>query len=424
MHKQTFGYSGKGMDRVYRSKPSLNTYLLYFGVFVLCLGMFYALSSDGLQMSTSISKVSVGKVTRGVFSEYIPLRTTIAPQTSVRLDAVQAGRVDGVFFENGDRVRKGEMIVKLSNSDLELNVMGIETRVLEQLGFIKEHKLRIQENALKREQELLELEYRILKMEQERKENDILMEKSLISEREYNSFLIDLQHVKKRYKNALESDSVTRKLVMQQSEFFQEKSLKMEKNLEVAKKSLDELYIRTPISGILSEFQVDVGKRLAKGEALGIVSNPNSLKCVGYIDEYYLGKLDLSATAVVERNKKIYTATLSKIYPNVQNRQFQVDLLLTDPPENLRIGESLHFKLILSNKKNALIIPNGQFFSDTGGQWIYVLNKDKTFAEKRFIQLGKRSTDALEVLAGLNEHEEVITSSYISYKRAEKLVFR
>lgn len=420
------GTTESGMDRrIIKKRFSRKTLLsLIIGVTIFIAG-YYFVDSLTAERSIKVSekRLSISKVVQGTFEDFIPLRGQVAPLKTVFLDAVQGGRIEEILLEDGATVEANQIILRLSNSDLQLSVMSTESRVIEQLNAMRTQELKLEQNRMRHKHALVDLDYNILRLTRESKRRKELIDKALISQSKYDDSVDELNYTLKKRNITLESQATDEKLMAAQLRFFKEKTVSMEENLTFVRTSLNDLIVRSPVAGRLSGFDMEIGQNVPRGLRIGQVCNPTTFKLLANIDEFYLSRVDLGQKASFERNGKLYTLLVTKIYPDVKNGQFQIDLkMIGDQPSNLRRGQTLQSKLILGDSDKALLIPNGQFFQDTGGKWVFVANTKGTEATKREIRLGRRNNRFIEVLSGLEPGEKVITSSYESFKEMDKLV--
>ena len=219
----------------------------------------------------------------------------------------------------------------------------------------------------------------------------------------------------------LESQATDTRMQEQQLRQLREAGDQLQASLGFARKNLDDLNIRAPVAGKLSGFNIEVGQSIARGGRLGQIDDPDGYKLNVSIDEYYLGRVDLEQTAVAEHGRQNLGLRVAKIYPQVNNGQFEVDMTFNDEPAGLRRGQTLQVKLTLGDNTDALLIPNGSFYQETGGNWVFVVSADGTEAVRRDVRLGRRNTDYIEVLDGLEAGERVVTSPYTNYVGMERL---
>jgi HlyD family secretion protein len=366
--------------------------------------------------------LTISKVTTGTFEDYIPIRGRIVPRTTVFLDAIEGGRVDNVYVEDGDILKKGDLIISLSNSSLQLQVTNAEAQVAEQLNNMRTIELSLEQNRLNNKRTILDIRYQIENLKRELESDRQLGEEGFISRRDLLDKEKDLVYQQERLKLALESQESDERLQKQQLEAQRDTSERLEKNLATARKNLDDLNIRAPIAGKLSGFDAEVGQNIMPGGRLGQIDIPDQFKLQADIDEFYINRVDIGQSVSYQHSGKTYPAEVKKIYPQVTNGQFQVDIQFTDmePPE-LRRGQTLQVKLTLGDESEAVLIPNGSFYQDTGGNWIFVVTADGSDAVKRNIVLGRRNSSYIEVVEGLKPGEQVVTSSYSGFEEIDRL---
>jgi HlyD family secretion protein len=366
--------------------------------------------------------LTISPVTTGIFEDYIPIRGRIVPRTTVFLDAIEGGRVDKVYVEDGDILEKGDHIISMSNSSLQLQVTNAEAQVAEQLNNMRTIELSLEQNRLNNARAILEIKYQIENLKSDLKGDRQLGEEGFISKRDLLDKENELTYQQNRLKLALESQKTDERLQKQQLEAQRITSERLEQNLATARKNLDDLNIRAPISGKLSGFDAEVGQNIIPGGRIGQIDIPDQFKLQADIDEFYINRVDIGQSVSYQHNVKFYPAEVKKIYPQVNNGQFQVDILFTEkePPE-LRRGQTLQAKLTLGDESEAVLIPNGSFYQDTGGNWIFVVSKDGSEAVKRNIVLGRRNSSYIEVVEGLQPGEHVVTSSYSGFDEIDRL---
>ncbi len=419
--------SSMGMDRQIKKEKIPAKVILLSGI-ILLIGLsiviYYIVGNSFFQQTLQIdrNRLKLAKVKNDIFEDFIPVRASVAPLKTVFLDAVQGGRVEEILVEDGATVKKHQALLKLSNSDLQLSVMSTESRVMEQLNVMRDQELRLEQNRLNHKNALVELDYSIRRLTREIRRKKELLINTHLSRSDYDDMVDELRYNQEKRNITTESQASDEKLMTEQLKFLKEKNNSMEQNLAYARKSLQDLTVRAPVTGSLSGFDMQIGQNVSRGLRIGQVSIPNEFKLVTNIDEYYLDRIVLDQRAYFDRAGQKYQLRIAKIYPDIRNGQFQVDLKpIGDTPADLRRGQNIQLKLILGNANKALLVPNGQFFQDTGGNWIFVISEDGSEAYKRKIRLGQRNNRFIEVLAGLEPNEEVIVSSYSTYKEMDRI---
>lgn len=425
IQKRVLNVQGSSMDKkVVKSNRRSTLSKWAMVVFLMLFGLWYGFGqvSQGRSLNVDQSRVVIAKAKIGMFEDYVPIRSKVVPLKTVFLDAVQGGRVEEVLIEDGETVEAGQALIRLSNSDLQLSVMSTESRVMEQLNAMRDQELRLEQNRLSHKRNLIELDYQIKTLERELKQHAVLFKQNHIAQVEYQEFIDKLAYYQERKNITIESQASDEKLMATQLTFFKEKAVSMEANLAFARKSLQDLIVRAPVAGRLSGFDMEIGQNVSRGERLGQISDPESFKLESFVDEYYLPRVTTELSASFQLNNTQYELVVSKVYPDVRNGQFKIDMKPTaNLPSNLRRGQTLQSKLILGDENSALMIPNGPFVQDTGGKWIFVVDKNQQYAVKRAINTGRKNNRFVEVISGLSEGEQVVTSTYSNFKEMDTL---
>ena len=417
--------SGQGMDRQVTRKTPPWRYAGFGALALLLLAFawwFVDTLMGGRSLSVNSLRVTISDVTVGTFEDFIPLRGRLMPRSTVFLDAIEGGRVDQVLVEDGAMVEAGELIAVLSNSNLQLVVLGREAEVTEQLNFLRTIELQLEQNRLSHKKNLVEIDYQIVRLERSLNRQRSLASENLISQSTIEELEDELKYYRDRREVTLESQATDARMQEQQMEQLRTAGKQLEESLALARQNLEDLNIRAPIAGKLSGFNIEVGQSIERGGRLGQIDDPEQYKLNVRIDEFYLGRVDLQQSATAEHKSRDLAVNVSKIYPQVKDGQFDVDMLFEQQPEDLRRGQTLQLKLTLGDNTDALLIPNGSFYQETGGNWIFVVSPDGSEAVKRPVRLGRRNTDFIEVLDGLEAGEKVITSPYTSYSGLDRLV--
>ncbi len=364
----------------------------------------YRAASDQLVIST---------VQYGAFEDYIPVRGSIQPFNSVYLDAVNGGVVEEVFVEEGSFVEAGQPLLQLSNTNLRLSAAQNDTNITEQLNFLGNISNNLETEKLRTERQILDIEYRITVLQRQKSRFQKLVDDSLISDEEYDAVLDELA-----YQQAILANSEARQAL--EDKIREERTLqiatqieKLEENLEVSQSSFESLLVRAPITGQLTSLPVEIGESKLTGERLGQIDVVDQFKIVAQIDEYYVSRVMPEQEARFTLNGQTFNARVLKVYPQITNGTFEVDLVFTDAePDNVRRGQTLQMELTLGTAVESLLLPVGGFMQDTGGNWVFVLDANGDEALRREIRTGRRNNRFVEVLDGLAQGDRVITSTY------------
>ncbi len=417
--------SGASMDRkVAKSRYPVKKITMGVAAVVAIALITWAIMSEtgGRSFSIDQDRIVISPVTSGVFEDFIPIRGRVTPRKTVYLDAIEGGRVEERLLEDGTMVKAGDLIVVLSNTSLQLDVTRNQAMVTEQLNNMRTIELQLEQNRLQHKRNLVELDYQIKRLTRQVDRLTDLDESGVVIKSQLEDARDELEYYGNRRVVTLESQETDARLQETQLQFLQETGAQLEQNLALAQKNLDSLNVRAPVPGKLSGLDVETGQSINRGGRLGQIDDPDSFKLRANIDEYYLGRVDTGQSANFERDGKPYELTIAKIYPQVQNGQFEVDLLFTgQEPQQIRRGQTIQARLTLGDSVSAKLIPNGAFYQDTGGNWVFVVSGDGNDAIKRTVQLGRRNSRYIEVLDGLESGERIVTSPYSSFKDMDRL---
>ena len=405
------------MDKVISKKRTFKVWWL--AVPVIAIAYFFisnTANSSGSRYNLDMDKIKVSTVTRGEFTDMIPLRGNITPSKSVYLDAIEGGRVEQRFVEEGAMVKKGDKILALSNTGLQLDVISREAQISEQLNNLHNTRLAIDQNRLNLKRNLLELDFEIKQSERKLAQHKKLVANNLVSQDELKAVIDRTQYLKDRRTLVIEQQEQDELIRTAQIAQLEDSVTQLNKNLSFARKNLENLVIKAPIDGQLTAFNAELGESKSRGSRLGQVDIVGEYKVSALIDEFYLGRVFAGQTAKITHQGQDYTLTLAKVYAEVSNGRFEVDLTFNDAlPERIRRGQTLQMELLLADAKPAKMIPNGGFFQDTAGKWVFVIEQGSDVAVRKQVRLGQRNNKFIEVLEGLNEGDRVITSSYSTF---------
>lgn len=419
--------SGMAMDRpVVRSRSRVMRYALFgtIALVIVVAGVLLVRELATRSLVVEGDQVIISTATDGVFEDYIPIRGRVTPRTTVFLDAMEGGRVEQVLAEDGATVAAGDLIAVLSNSSLQLQVTQSEALAAEQLNNMRTLELQLEQNRLQHKRALVDIDYAIKHLTREQKRLRDLSATGAARQSELQDVEDELEYNRQRREVTLESQAADARLQKTQLAFLRTTSAQLENNVALARKNLENLNVRAPIPGKLSGFDIEVGQSIAPGGRLGQIDDPDDFKLTASVDEFYLGRVGIGQTAQFDQSSRIQSGRLqvAKIYPQVKNGQFDIDLtFIGDQPSDIRRGQTLQLKLTLGDESRATLIPNGSFFQDTGGRWVFVVSDDGTQAIRRNVTLGRRNSRYIEVLDGLKAGERVITSPYASFIDMERL---
>ena len=418
------------MDRIIEKKKGLALVFskkalpYWFGVFMAAFILYLVFRDDSSTLRVNAETLTVSEVTRGEFNDYIRLSGQVQPMTTVQLSPRESGIVEQIVIEEGASVKAGDVIIILTNDDLDLEILNSEANLAE-----KENALRNTMIQMEQEKMLLKLNIVELKTEVARKGRALesqkrLFDDGLIGKEEYMRSEEDyVLYCKKLEVNMAkaEQDSIYRSVQIQQ---MQESLKNMKLNMERIRLRKENLAVKAPIDGELGLLDVVLGQSVSSGMKIGQINNMESYKIEVLIDEHYIDRVNPGLTATFERQNETYGATIRKVYPEVRAGKFQADFKFSEEqPANIRTGQTYYLNLQLGQPESAILIPRGTFYQKTGGKWIYVVSPEGGKAVKREIRIGRQNPQFYEVLAGLEPGEKVITSGYDNFGDNEVLIF-
>ena len=417
--------SGSGMDRtVERRGLSRNVKIgLAVAGVVLAALLFWWFAPRGGSQTVSLDRLTISEVKTGTFEDFIPLRARVTPLLTVYIDSIEGGRVDKVLVEDGADVVAGQPLAVLSNADLQLSTLRDEAEVEQQINNMRSQELALSQTRLANERAVLDAGLALAKAKRQYEIEAPLAAKGFISGKQFRD-TTDQYLYQQRQMEAIKRSQANDERLQSGQLSQQSASIRsMRSGLNIARTNLDALNLRAPVAGKLSGFSIQIGQSLQRGERIGQIDSPGKNKLQAGVDEFYLGRVQINQTASVDWNGKTYRARITKIYPQVQNSQFQVDLqFIGDEPQGIQRGQTLQARLTLGDPAPARLIPAGAFYNDTGGNWVFVVAPGGGGAIKRQVRLGRRNPDYIEVLDGLDPGEKVITSPYTGFADKDRLV--
>ena len=385
----------------------------------------YSFSADiGRSQNIDLKSLTISTVKQGAFKDALALRGQVVPKTSIFLDTIAGGQVEERLAEQGEFVEKGQPLVRLSNTNLQLDVMSREAQVTEQLNFLRNTQMTMETSRLNLRRDLLEIELKINHLTRRLKQTKPLVKSGVLAQDQLAEIEEDLSYYHARKELTLERQKQENSIREVQVAQLSDSAKMLEKNLQFARRNLDNLLIKAPVSGYLSELDVEIGESKNSGARLGQIDIPNEYKLVVRLDEFYLNQVQRDMTVMIELESGTVNAKVSKIDSRVKQSQFQVEVDLPSNTKNIKRGQSIDVELMLGDEKNnALLLKRGAFFTSSGGNWVYVIEQGNDKAVRRDIRLGKKNQNYFEVLEGLNAGDQVITSSYSNFDKAQQLQF-
>lgn len=366
---------------------------------------------------TDKDKTTIEHVFKGPFQDFIRINGNVEPISIVSLEALESGRVEKILIEEGSKVKKGAVILTLRNENLNMSFTDKAASYAFLTNELNNQLIEVKQQEISDKQELLTLDNDISEKQRKLEKTSRLFAKGGVSEEEYLS-------LKNSYETAVKNRELKEQKMVLDAELRANKRTQIELNMKMIRQQLDNLNVKAPVNGQLADFSLEIGQSVSKGESLGKINVLTSYKITATIDEHYIDRVKSKLTATFENQSKQYNLEVSKVYPQVKKGQFRVDFKFkSNLPQNIRAGQSYTISLQLGETEEAIQIARGGFFQSTGGQWIYVLSPDETFAVKRTIRIGKQNPQYYEVLEGLKPGEKMITSSYEMFGDNDKILF-
>lgn len=401
--------------------------LTYVGIVaILALIWFaYQQTSGKPRLNVQAERITVSEVRRGVFKEFIPVNGVVLPITTIYLDALQGGRVEEKYVEDGAVLQQEQPIIKLSNTDLELDLVNRETAVYDLITNMQFTRNQAEQQTIRLQNQLAEVNNALAEAKRVFDLNKGLYEEGVISEQEFRQSKIAYDYQLRRKElteRQMYQDSVT---VSQQIRQMEESIKRTQTALQIMRRKEEDLTVKAPVAGQLTSLDAEYGQSITPGTRIGQIDVLSGFKVQVEIDEHYISRVFTGLRGEFTFSGTTYELEVKKIYSQVTNGRFQVDMEFTgDVPEGIRRGQTLQIRLALSDETTALLLPRGGFYQQTGGNWIFKVDNTGDKAYRVDIQLGRQNPDFYEVLNGLEEGDKVVTSSYENYGDMEELVIR
>jgi HlyD family secretion protein len=394
------------------------------GIILLILFSFL-LSSRKNRLNVDTERITISEIKKGSFQEFIPVNGNVLPITTIYLDAIEGGRVEEVYVEDGTMMKKDQPILRLANTDLELSLSNQETAVFDVLTQMQNTRNNADQNTIRQLNQLAEVDNALAEAKRIYELNKYLYENKTIGSQEFQSSENNYKYQVRRKQlteQTLLKDSVSSSQQMTQ---MRESYSRMQNALQLMRRKVGDLIVRAPVDGQLTSLDAEIGQSRNKGERLGQIDVLTGYKVRSDIDEHYISRISPGLIGEFTLGEKTYKLKIKKVFSQIANGRFQVDMeFIGTPPEGIRRGQTLQVRLTLSDETQALLLPKGGFFQQTGGNWVFKISESGSLAYKHEIQLGRQNPDYYEVLGGLNEGDKAITNSYENYGDAQELVLK
>ena len=421
----------KNMDKVIEKKKGIAAAFTKKSVKWWALGAFVILvvvlllTCRRSVLRVDGSTILTGTARQGEFNDYIRVSGQVQPMTTVQLSPTEGGNVKRIVVEEGSHVNEGDVIVVLGNENLDMQILNSEAELAEKENILRNTMISMEQQKLSVRQEKLSLQIEVRRARRAYEQNKTLYEEKLIAKEEYLKASEDYELAKDKLDLVTDrecQDSLYRSVQIAQ---MHESLENMRLNMNMIRRRKENLSVKAPISGELGLLDVELGQSVAAGAKIGQINNLDSYKIEAQIDEHYIDRVAPGLEATFERQSEKYSSVIRKVYPEVRDGKFKADFRFEgQQPENIRTGQTYYLNLQLGQSAEAILIPRGSFYQNTGGKWVYVLNADGTKATKRSVRIGRQNPQYYEVLEGLAPGDKVIISSYDSFGDKDELIIK
>jgi len=415
------------MDRAIEKKKWPLKKILWVGgiaAAVLLVAYYVFFVDKSSKLKVEVDKLTIETVQHDLYRDYITVIGNVAPIQTIYLDATEGGsRVEEVIIKEGTKVKEGDLIARFSNTNLILDISNNEANVSRTTNDLRSTRLQMEKQTLDTKSRLLDLNFELKEKERNYKNNKVLYEQNHISKEEYERSQEAYELTTKRielFRESWKQDSIFR---LTQIKTLEEDADRLQKNLAIVRNRLEALDFRAPVTGELASLNLEVGQVISMGTRIGTIHVLDSYMLKVDIDEHYISRIIRGLKGECEFSSEQYAAHISKVYPEVRNGRFTVDMVFDSVvPKNIRIGQTSRIRLELGESQMAVLIPRGGFYQSTGGQWIYVVDPSGKFATKRSIRINRQNPRHYEVVEGLEPGERVIVSSYDNFGDFDRLI--
>jgi len=415
----------KVIEKKYKWLNKKTIWLSVGGIVVLLVAYNIIFGDKSSKLNVEKEKITIESIVENEFKDYIAVIGTVEPITTVYLDAIEGGRVEEIVTDEGNMVKKGDVILRMSNTNLLLDISNNESNVSRSINEFENTKINLEIQTITRKQTLINTEMNLKREKRQYEYNKKMFEDNHISKEVFSQSREQYEASVEQYDlliAALKSDSLYRVNTLSSMEANVQR---MKENLKVVQGRLENLNVKAPVDGELASLNQEIGQVINYGTRIGTVNVLDDYKQRVEIDEHYIARVKKALPGSFEFAGSTYKLKIEKVYPEVNNGRFAVDMTFTsEKPDQIRIGQTFRIKLELGESKQAVLIPRGGFYQSTGGQWVYVVDESGEFAVKRSISIGRQNPKYYEVLEGLNPGEQVIVSSYDNFNDVDQLILK
>lgn len=395
------------------------------GTVLAAILLWLALGNLSSTLKVERRGLSIGEVKQTQFDDYVSVDGSVVPIQVVQISPEEGGVIRQKIVEEGAHIRKGDIIVKLSNSNLDLEILNAESELAEKQNMLRNTQITMEQDQLNNQTEAAQLSMDMQAKKRAYLHQTALQKEQLNSREEYLKSKEDYELSSQKHaliQQRLKKDAQLRRSQMEQ---MSENLSSMLRNVQLVRKRKERLDVRSQIDGEVGQLDIELGQSIVPGQKIGVINDLSDYKVEAKIDEHYIDRVHSGLTATFEQNGKRYELTVRKVYPEVKDGRFKIDFVFRGKrPNNIRTGQTYYVDLQLGESKQAVLIPKGTFYSVTGGNWIFVLDKNGQKAYRRNIRIGRQNPAYYEVIEGLEPGERVIVSGYEGYKDNEILILK
>ena len=395
------------------------------GVVFVAVVLWLALGNFSSSLNVDAKSLNIGDVTSGQFDDYVSVDGSVAPIQVVQISPEEGGVVLEKVVEEGTHVRKGDVIVRLSNSSLDLQILNAESELAEKQDMLRNTELSLEQDMLNNKTEAAQYDMDVTSKKRAYDHQRALQKEQLNSREDY--LKAQEEYRLAQQKNTLIKQRLKKSTQLRRAQMSQmaDNLESMQRNVQLVRERKAKLDVRSTIDGEVGQLDIELGQNIQPGQKIGVINDLSDYKVQAQVDEHYVDRVHPGLTGTFEQNGKRYTLEVRKVYPEVTNGRFKIDFVFRGArPQNIRTGQTYYVDLQLGESKRAVLIPKGTFYSVTGGQWIFVLDKSGKKAYRRNITIGRQNPQYYEVIEGLEPGERVITSGYEAFKDNQTLVLK
>ena len=396
----------------------------WFGGIMAAFIISLIFRDDASTLRVNGESLSISEVREGEFNDYIRLSGQVQPMTTIQVSPRESGIVEDILIEEGSKVQAGDIIIRLGNDDLDLEILNSEANLAEKENALRNTMIQMEQEKMQLSLNILELKTEVQRKERALESQKRLFDDGLIGKEEYlrseEDYILFCKKLEVTIARA-EQDSLYRNVqIKQMKESLENMKLNMQR-IRMRKKNLE---VKAPINGELGLLEVTLGESISSGRKIGQINALDSYKIEALIDEHYIDRVSAGLSATFERQNETFDAVIRKVYPEVRDGKFKADFRFSgEQPHNIRTGQTYYLNLQLAQPEKAILIHRGTFYQKTAGKWIYVVAPEGGKAVKREIRIGRQNPQFYEVLEGLEPGEKVITSGYDNFGDNEVLIF-